>query len=579
MNRYVLAGALFSAIAMVGCVSTKSLEKDLASGESERITSAEAKMVSAATTGKADFSSFNLEERVWCAKNLKSKAALREALSIMSRRQSWNPQNTSRDKIQICLGMSSDLNTPVVSALLENIGPDDAVADLLASGQIDYSSSAYAVAQQYMENYVLSVDDKARLYAMTRLCYNWNSKSSYFQRDMYERILPMRLVSLVSTAAEVKEFLQSNASISADLKKAAIGKVKNQSELLGFLDDRDVRSFVIGLITDQALLYDLALNENDATWQWEGNSSGEQALAKITDKTDLVKLVLLAKNKVIVQQATNQLGDRRLIVNGLADLIKKGELSADVVNSNISSLKNGEATIDIYDAIGDKEMKRLVFSKLSVADRATVRARDVTKCESLIAKAEGVANKTFTLGGFYLGMDIEDAEMLIGYYFPEWSNAFGYEGEDKEKMVLGVPQQDVVFARANKDGKVWQLNFGKTILAKWFQYDAARYEDWADAFSRENRVALKFDILSRTDKVTVVTGMNGWSPTTETVLTSLNQTIWTYKSAAKHYRLTYFGEPEIIAFGGGQLGKAAAKDKYRYISADAGTLRAAIEND
>ena len=575
MDRQALAGMLIGVAVISGCVSVESLDQDLASGNAERIVSAEDKMVKAITTGKANFSSFDLNGRVWCAKSLKSKDAIRKSLETMSYRRSWDPNTASRDEIDICLGMGSDSNTPVVSALLENIGPDDAVADLLSNGKIGYSSTAYQVAVRYMESYVASVEDKDRLYEMTGKCYNWRELPSgryQLQCDMLERILPTRIATLVSTAADVKVFLQSNNSISDEIRELAISKIRDQRELVEFLGDSRNKSFVMSLITDQSLLYDLALNEKMATVQWEGASAGEQALAKITDKEALVRIAILAANDVIVRQAERQLGDRRIIVDGLAGMIKSGAVSMDVANQKIVSLKKDEATIELYDAVADKGTKRIVFARLSNADRVVVRSRDIEKCKELIATAEKRSDKTFILGGFYLGMDIADAEMLVGYYFPEWSNSFGYEDDDTAKRILSVPNQESVFARATKSGKVWQFNFGRTMLAKWFTYDAARYEDWASAFSQEHGISLSFDVINQNGSVY-------WPATREQVYVSLFQTIWTYKNAAMHYRLTYFGEPEISAAGGGVFGTALAKEKYRFISADGGTLRVTLERN
>ena len=124
-----------------------------------------------------------------------------------------------------------------------------------------------------------------------------------------------------------------------------------------------------------------------------------------------------------------------------------------------------------------------------------------------------------------------------------------------------------------KDKTIYQFNFGKKLLKKWYKYDASTIRDWAKAYSREHGIDLKLDFLSRSGEVYFPDAMGQIEP----YHVSLHQEIWTYKNGMKNYRLTYFGERD---FGGSSsIVKAAARDKYSFISASEGTFRAAIEND
>ena len=58
----------------------------------------------------------------------------------------------------------------------------------------------------------------------------------------------------------------------------------------------------------------------------------------------------------------------------------------------------------------------------------------------------------------------------------------------------------------------------------------------------------------------------------------LSQITYQWKNNAKGYRLTYYAEPEIETAWGDVI-KQQASYQFRFISCDAGTLRASVDND
>ena len=335
------------------------------------------------------------------------------------------------------------------------------------------------------------------------------------------------------------------------------------------------RNIIMKHIVTPNALFNLAVNEKNATLQYRGASAGEQALAKIDDKDTLVQIALLAENEVISGQAKKKIGDKKLIVDGIVKLLKENKITEENAKTHVAALNDGEATIALYNAVQGRGFKQLIFSKLSVADRKTIRDGNMEKCKQMIDFAKSKAKETFEMGGFYLGMDIADIDVLIGYYFPDWSIEEGYDDDDeKDVRVVWVPEQRSVFCRADKDGKVWQLNFGKNILKKFCKYDVQDEQEWARAYSREHGIDMKYVYLN---KETTVASMSGNFDVT-TYKAWLNQKTWQWKNNAKGYRLVYFGEREIETIHGDMVKKFAAA-KFRTVSADAGVLRVTIEND
>ncbi len=207
----------------------------------------------------------------------------------------------------------------------------------------------------------------------------------------------------------------------------------------------------------------------------------------------LAAVASIAKNDEIRKWATDAIKDKavvkKLIVGDRIDSQGKVKL--------MDKLETGDVDEAMYAAVKDVVVKKALFSKLSPEVRQKVRVAERAKCEALIAEAKKMSDKTFVLGGFYLGMPFEQVETLIGYYQPQWSNS---EGDSKGDKVLWVPQQELPFCRAGKDGKVYQFDFGKAILKKLCNYDVQNSDEWARAYSRENKITLAKSILQEKNR-------------------------------------------------------------------------------
>ena len=410
---------------------------------------------------------------------------------------------------------------------------------------------------------------------------NWRSISSTtancsasLHEALYEKIIPRRIVELVSGIDDVKLFLNTNFDVI--YKKEAVAKITNQSDLYDLLKycGHGEQGIVVAKITEPTFLLELALNEKSATWQWPKSNVGSQALEKITDKSTLVKIALIAENEVIRSLAKEKLGDEDAIVEGIAELLTQDKISEDKVVKHVEALSDNEATIALYNAAKSRQLKQTIFKKLGSADRKVVREANIVNCKKLIDVAKGKSKETFELGGFYLGMSIEDVDMLIGYYFPEWSTSETVDSKEKDIRVIYVPQQDRPFCRADKNGKVWQLNFGKSILKKFFNYDVQNEEEWARAYSKQHNINLKYVYLQKDTTVNI--------PQADLSIQQYNahlyQETWQWKNNAKGYRVTYFAEPKVVSMYNNIIEQQALY-QFRFISSDAGTLRVTIDNN
>lgn len=178
----------------------------------------------------------------------------------------------------------------------------------------------------------------------------------------------------------------------------------------------------------------------------------------------------------------------------------------------------------------DPEVRALLLKHADVSAKGKYAKLLKADGERLIAMAKGKGATTFELDGFYLGMSFDDAVTLAMYHFPEWEMSMRVWNDGTRSLhVLGL-----VFCWATKDGKVYQFNFGKKMLKKWYRYDVQTFDEWAHAYSRENKINMHPVRISKEVKTNLLfKEVRGGYFTQES---------YQFKHNAKGYRLTYFGE-------------------------------------
>ena len=160
----------------------------------------------------------------------------------------------------------------------------------------------------------------------------------------------------------------------------------------------------------------------------------------------------------------------------------------------------------------------------------------------ILSKAKAKVNSTFVLNGFYLGMPIEDAHMLLRHYFPESRITIVSDSETNNRNIEIDPVKsdmakegeatDMYFCQADRNGKVYRLNFNRKILKKWFMYDVQTYREWAARFGRQYNC----DFRGYRPKREISSG---------SVFMAVSQEAYRYKNSLKDYAVTYFGKVEV----------------------------------
>ena len=235
--------------------------------------------------------------------------------------------------------------------------------------------------------------------------------------------------------------------------------------------------------------------------------------------------------------------------------------------------------LSLYESVKPGAAKAALYKKMSESVRDAAKAALEKSFAAVEAKAKAAADGTFELEGFYLGMSLDDLETVLAYHFPRlgFSECRDEDGYEKEKgfgkeFVIVFSSKNAPFCRASaKNRKVYRIDFDKDIIANWCKYNAATTRTWAQAYGKEHGIRMEYSPLSK--EVTSVSGNN-----MSFRQISLHQETWQYKDAAKDYRLTYFGKPEIIGGMGRLLGGDGWEKLCREGAAPEGTLRAEIED-
>ena len=435
------------------------------------------------------------------------------------------------------------------------------------------------------------------------------------QKELYERILPKRLSSLVSNVAEIMDFFASNDSISEADKRTALCRVNDQRSLVPLVKDNWIGRLVVDAITDQQLLSEIARDKslNDETrlaavnriddamllseismgeeespwWFFHSPKVGERALARIGDRRQLLRIALLAENDAISSKAKRMLGSDKELSDGMLMFLSRKEMSESRAVCHVEKFAEGSATPDLYRGAGGR-LKRLVFNKLSPRDRRMVRAEESAQCDRIVANSRARAKAAFEISGFSMGMSTDDVFMLIGRYYPDMAVM---EKEDDGEVSFQASFQEREFCRFGRDGRARMFNFGKGILKKMCHYDVQDEREWVTAFSRENGIDMHYvPIEEDATIVDVDAGVGFLGKLTVNPQYSkayLRQDAWQYRDKASNCKVCYFGKPIVRKVGGSGLIEAIAPEllqkwldnSFKDVSFPSGTLQVRANDD
>lgn len=576
-TKTILAGVSLCALAITGCVTVESVQTQLKSGDAAQVAEAKEALTKIITEGSCGISVFKRQDRERCAALVADSKQALAIIETMSHRYRPSSNSADEEEYEACKGVAGYDNAGVFKIVLSKVdekNPDDMrkVMSILLRGDIEYQDKTFAVAKEYIVQAIGRMTDRKMLMELYRTCSDWLKKKKYellMQLDN-ESVVVKRLIALAKSQGDLATMYCNLPSREDKGKRLILEKITDGNALLALAEAEEgerLKSEIYAKITDEKTLTRLAISVRDEMWNSTMSEAGAEAVKRIGNKELLTQIALFARNSYIAGEAKRKVGDAAM-QDAVVKLVKAQKISEEKVADVVAGLSDDAATIPFYDCVEDRGLKLKVFAKLSEENRKAVRARNRAKCEKLIADAKQKSSETFELGGFYLGMDISDVDDLVGYYCPAWSNAEGFTDDEKTIRGIFIPQQKGAFCRAGKDGKVFELNFGKNFLKKFYKFDVQNEREWANAYGKATGCELQYKHIDKSTSV-----FDG----DMTYHANFVQDSYTYKQNAKEYRVTYFGEQKIFASNG--VVKQIAADRMRYVGGQQGMLRAKIERD
>ncbi len=560
-----LAAAAFGIALLSGCVSVESTKAKLQSGNPQLVTEAEKTIVHQALYNHQLSTSESIEYIKLTKNNDVLFDIIRHANSIGEK---------DSDRIRIAAALQVDFSKKGVPQLFlkECAGSfsgsenqDELIRLFLDSASIeDLTDTAYQLAKYRIP----SCGGEMRCALAKKLALATNSQKLLFDllagelRSLISRSDDELAIAKLTVAKLTDQGLLMSCACENVFSSYEEGFQKiDEDTVCNFIQNDDRLSKVYNRILkkllarihdDRKLAKALIERKNSGFEPYSDGGGAKAVIEELSKRSEIAVAAVasVAKNDEIRKWATDAIKDKTVVKK----LIVGDRIDSQAKVKLMDKLETGDVDEAMYAAVKDTVVKKALFSKLSPVVRQKVRGAERAKCEALIAEAKKMGDKTFVLGGFYLGMPFEQVNMLVGYYQPQWSNSEGNSNDDK---VLWIPQQKFPFCRADKDGKVYQFDFGRALLKKLCDYDVQDSDEWAQAYSREYNINLHEKMLHEER-----TGL------------FLTQTIYSWKNNKKNYRITYFDKPKFLPSE-----YKGIESEFADISSEEGTLRAKIEQD
>ena len=578
MNIKRTVAFVIGAVAITGCVSVESTRAQLNSNNPQEVKDAEETIYKIATTGKdkTGFVQFTTQQQVEYVQLISNQELLAEIFA----RTYFNPQ--------ICAAVARKMDfskkNSIVSFIEKNGkildemrgNEDEIVNAMLSTATVEelvnagkYLTSHYPSFSELREPLAMKLANVATDQEVLFQLVDGTSNSHplCFARD--DSFRDIALAKLTDQSKLMSLYCNLNCynrdKVLAKLQDKTICDFIQNDSRYGEVSkwDLDRKSMLVTRIKDENQLAKILIARDD--------DSGMRGLLNlIKDEKVIARIVVDAKNANIREMAAGKLKG----YNEIVSVLMNDSITNEVLQLTlVKNIEDETADVKLYDGVKNPVVQKAIFAKLSKEARIEIHSRSKAENEKLIANANCKGSETFELAGFYLGMNINDAEKLIGYHFPDFLTTRRTDSDGDG--ILYVSYQKTPFCYADKSGKVYQLNFGKKMLKKWYNYDVQTYMEWARKYSIETRIDMKFKML---EKDTTVSEMD----MSRSYKVWFHQESYQYKHNTKEYRLTYFGEEKEFTWEGGiggDLIKEMAAPRFRYLRGDPGSLRAAIERD
>lgn len=409
----------------------------------------------------------------------------------------------------------------------------------IATATDEYDRPLFKTCEQLMPIIEKMPEDKALEFALVKL--------EGFGINQWSDRTPLELAASIAGRAK-------DSKTRVRLADAAFGKIESIKD-----ECRNSRNFMV-------------------SWDDEDKEIAAKYAAKFPLSED-EKAEILAKGGLAARRVAEIAGEetaRKALMSGCS-------LGRELEEQLVAKIPADKIDLSLYESVKPGVAKAALYEKMPESMKDAAEASLEKSFAAVEAKAKAATGETFELDGFYLGMSLDDLETVLAYHFPrlgftECRDDDGYEKEKgfgKDFMIVFSSKNNPFCRASAKDRKVYCINFDKYIIANWCKYNAATPRTWAQSFGKEHGVRMEYSPLSK--EVTVATGNGGLLDMSFRQI-SLHQETWQYKDAAKKYRLTYFGKPEIIGGMGRLLGGDGWEKLCREGAAPEGTLRAEIED-
>lgn len=327
---------------------------------------------------------------------------------------------------------------------------------------------------------------------------------------------------------------------------------------------------IIGMVLENFDSHCGYLKDQYSSWGSGDERNAKQLLAKFPQLPDETIAELICSSgwwSLFIDKASADIA-YKILTAGKAK-------SANLELALIQKLPKDKIDMAVYNGVKSDDAKKAIQAVLPPELKKQIAEAAEKAYAAVVEKAKSAAKETFELGGFYLGMTFDDMKAVFTHHFPDWQIREEIDGSGKDAdYVIYIPGQKAPFCYADvEDKKVYQFNFGKKVLKKWYKYDVQTFMEWAHAYERETKIDMKFKLVEKDAEV---------YSDNRTYTVWFRQESYQYKHNTKEYRLTYFGEEKDYTVHGGMAGaliKEMAAPRFRYVRGDPGSLRAKIERD
>ena len=630
MNMKMIAGACLCATAIVGCVSVEQTRQQLQSKDSAEVKKAEENIFRIATEGRdpSGFVKFTPQQQVEYVALAPNNALL---LKILDRSYQDEVTLAAANKLDFTKeGLSMEILTKhkdivsKVSRSKESASGnthsyDRSSKDLSKSGGAGFKGKLFSALKenelvQLLNgdiDYTLKKDVARRLLAVTK---DTNILVKMFDGDLRDRVgndgratAAKKLIANATAISDkdvIGKLLKSEYAKLEDDRKALLSKF-SENEVVQYTTEAIDRHNVylwnkddLTALNDGVVVTSIVKNPESvvkivsailakiASYRKECKDSWTMSWGSEDDKkaSNLIKGFPKFSDATISELICADETSWKYFIDGVSgnvayDVLSKGKAkSVQLELSLVKKLPKEKVDMAVYNGVKYDDTKKAVNAAMSPELKKQAAEAAEKAYAAILDKAKNAAKETFELDGFYLGMSFDDMKVVFAHHFPDWQIKEAIDGEGKEAdFVIYVPGQKSPFCYADcGDKKVYQFNFGKKVLKKWYKYDVQNYAQWAIAYSRENKIDMQYKMVEK--EATVYEPMD----MSRSYRVWFYQHSYQYKHNAKEYRVTYFGdEKDFTVHGGigGSLIKELAAPEFRYTRGDPGSLRVMIEKD